>query len=317
VLRKPKVVWVTHWAPGGEPAFGSPWRCGTATYAEHILSRLVDDIDLMVLPIWTQPHTIVDLDFDILHLNFAEGAPKDTWMPYLVSSAVKKFLTLQDTMPEGNRTAFTDLFDVVVVNQKVEDQAPNFKYIPIGILEVPPVDRPDNILRIGTHGWPLPYKMIPEICRAAMEIEGSELLFLMSESAHVDVYQIRDQCDEMIQGRVPLTLDATWYSPEEVVRRLQTCSIGVFGCNTHKGGQASAVMSAVAAHIPVVVNDNWLFEDIKEHTYVANFNDPKELAATMRLAHEERGVFPQEFIEARSMDVVAKMLLEKYKEVLG
>jgi len=315
---KPKVVWITHWAPGGEPAFGSPWRCGTAAYAESVLSRLMDDIDLMVLPIWTQPHEIANTDFDVLHLNFAEGAPKDLWMPYLVSASVKKVLTLHDTMPEGNRSLFTDLFDAVIVNQRVEEQAPNFRYIPqFGIIEVPFVDRFDKTFRIGTHGWPLPYKMIPEICRAAVEIGDCELLFLMSESAHADVYQLCNSYSEILQGKVPLILVADWLPPEEVVRQLQTCSIGVFGCSVAKGGQSSSVMSAIAAHIPVVVNDNWLYADIRDYTYVADFNDPKKLAETMRLAHEERRIFPTEFIEERGADKIARRHLNVYKEVLG
>ena len=269
----------------------SPWqeRCGNVVYTENLVRGLSQfPVRITVVHSVSDPWEMDWGSYDVAVFNYISGMTMHTgWPQAFMGASTKRVLIHQGTTPGGNRSPFTDAFEAVVVHHKdVESEAPNFHYIPHGILEVPGDEPPPNELVIGSAGFPQPFKGLMEICRAADLISECRVLLVMPESRHADALGMAVACREILPQREKLEIIHGWLTDTEVGEVLRRASVCAFGHIEEAPGVSGCVRMGIAAKRPVIVPDLWHFKDIRDQAYLCDVSNPEELAGTLRQAHE-------------------------------
>lgn len=296
----------------------SPWqeRCGNAIYAENLVMGLQQfPVEVEVLPSTSDPQKVNWVDYDVFYFNYISGMSLNpTWLKVAPYIPCKKVLTHHCTDPAGNRSAFTDLFDAVVVHHKaVATEAPNFVHIPHGILEVPGEPPSPNGLVIGSAGFPQPFKGLVEICQAVALISEARVFFVMPESRWGDALAMAEACRAILGDR--FTAVHGWLPDVEVVELLGQTSVGVFDHVDWAPGVGGAVRLAIAAKVPVIVPNLWHFRDLREHVYLSDIHNPQALADAILLAHRERKDCWSVPIAEMGWSTAARMYYDLFMEV--
>ena len=267
----------------------SPWqeRCGNATYTENLVKGLSQfSVKTTVVPSACDPWGMEWDNYDVAVFNLIGGMTMHAgWPQAFVDAPAKKVLIHQGTAPQGNRSPFTDAFSAVVVHHKeVEGEAPNFRYIPHGILEVPRDEPPPDEMVIGSAGFPQPFKGLVEICQAADLISECRVLLVMPESRHANALAVAAACREVLP-REKLEIIHNWLADTEVVEVLKKTSVCVFDHIDGAPGTSGCVRMGIAAKRPVIVPDLWHFRDVRDQAYLCNVSNPGELAGVLIQAH--------------------------------
>ena len=296
-------------------------RCGNATYSENLVKGLLTYDPTLVVTVALSGYAPIPMSsdaYDLVHFNYVNGMSlHPDWLGAIPLSPCKKVLTLQETYPGGNRSAFTDAFDAVIVHHKeVVLEASNFKYIPHGIPEVPGDPPEPKDLVVGSAGFPQPFKGHVNICHAVSLIPEAKAYFVMPESRHADAIAVADACRSILGDRLTVVHD--WLPDVEVVKLLRAnASVFVTGHVDWSPGSRGCARLGIAAKLPVIVPDYWHFRDIRDHVYLQDVYGSQDLAAMILLAHQERKDCWTQLISEMSWTVTSRMYHSLYEEVLA
>ncbi len=313
--------------------------CGTRMYdeglKEHLGSIEIEKVSLFMPP----QYLLNEYEFDILHLNFAEGAPYAQWMPFLplIPKKVWTFHHMRRQLYDAGPTHpveaqdWFEQFDRIIVNQPLtgevfaptwnsspacltEAASGRFVYIPQPIPDLPTKSiKPGDKLRIASHGFPLAFKRLREVCQAAAIIPGCEVHFMCARSPHADVDAEEAAYHEILDKTgTSLIMDKEFLPMEEVVENFQRAHVGVFAALPDKGGQSSSILAAAAAGTPLVISDSWHFNVIKPYAMTADFLDKRLLAQAIVVAARLPASIPP-FVGGHSWEEVSRRHKEVYE----
>ena len=296
-------------------------RCGNVVYSQNLIEGLLTydpSVAVTVQPSGDAPVGFDCSPYDLIHFNYISCMTlHPDWLGVIPAATCKKVLTLQETYPSGNRSAFTDAFDAVVVHHKeVVPEASNFRYIPHGILEVSGMPPEPKGLVVGSAGFPQPFKGLVDICRAVDLIPNAKAYFVMPESRHADALAEAATCRSILGDRFTVVHD--WLSDTEVVWLLrENATVFVTGHVDWAPGASGCARLGIASKLPVIVPDLWHFRDIRDHVYLQDVFDPRALADKIQLAQQERRDCWSQLTSTMGWSVVSKMYYKVYKEVIG
>jgi len=190
-------------------------------------------------------------------------------------------------------------------------------------------------LKIGTAGFPFPWKCFEAVAYVAQKV-GVGFLAIIPESNKVDNLPeikryLKQVCPrtEFVQG---------WFTQDEVIRRLATCMATVFpygpiSLDTPFYGVSGAARFGLAARRPTIVSQCSMFQDLRNYKDEVYFvpppvNDPELLGPTLHIIEQAvRQVFsdeanscarlPKKILEDMNWTRCAKMYTDVYREVMN
>lgn len=260
--------------------------------------------------------------WDVLHVNYANGqlGCEDTVMHVLHRRNHKGVVTQHLSNEVNNYDTFISSFKKVVVHEKAPDGS---IFIPMG---VPEVDLSNELqvgtffMRIGTVGFPFPWKSLPEVA-AACKILGLACSIIAPETCHANTHAVEQQ----VKSQWHLVdYDKSWQPFDAVVKKLNQNAVNVFAYNTAgRGpyidvGTSSAVRMGLAARRPVVVTRTCRqFRDLLDYEDEIEFADshhPQHLAEAIQrvLANGKR---PNRILKDMSWTTVANQYKSLYQEI--
>ena len=293
--------------------------CGLSEYAANLIRHSKDvEFEVYQQNRWTYSD-LMKGNWDVLHVNYANGqlGCEDMVSTVLHCKNHRGIITQHLSNEVNNYNNFISSFKKLVVHEKVADGS---VFIPMGIPEVDVSDITSFDLRIGTVGFPFPWKSLPEVAAAA-KLLGIGCTVIAPDTAHANTHAM----ERAVKQQYPLTAYYTeWWPFNTVVRHLANCAVNVFAYNTAGRGMyidvgtSSAVRMGLATRRPVVVTRTCRqFRDLLDYEDEIEFADshhPQHLAEAIQrvLANGKR---PNRVLKDMSWYTVAEQYKTLYKEI--
>lgn len=285
-------------------------RCGIAEYAVNLVNSVPDVSFKIIARPWE--HALETIrSCDVVVVNHEPGLFQ--WMDHntikQMQFAGKRkpvILIMHTSNAVNNRSVFTSAFDKVVVHEKTPD---GFVHIPHGIVEqdVSLVIR--DVFRVGTVGFPFPWKgfsLVAEACK----VLGYPCRIIAPESRHWDTNGV--EC-HLRSFNPDVEYIKEWLSVKDTIIKLAECSVNVFAYQGGNAGISGAVRLGIAAQRSVVISRcrqfRDLYEDYNSQFYVAENLTVDGLAHQISLAVASR-IVPRKVLEDQGWSKVGKMYSE-------
>ena len=295
-------------------ALATTWdeRCGIAEYAKNLFLYCPAYFKVIYT---LNEGAISDLarGTDILCFNYEPGL-----FPWLNEQTIRHFdchkkVLILHTSHEGyNRNIFTGSFDQVVVHERTLD---SFAHIPMGIPEYRPRHLPeDHFGRIGTFGFPFPWKNFPAVVSAVKSL-GLMSTVIAPESSHWDANHVKQYLMDLDPNVQVIT---QYLEQTRVIDILGRCEVNVFAYSGANAGISGAVRQGLASARPLVLTRCRMFRDLFDYEDEITFVDderPDTIAKGIETALANPQKVPNRVLTDMSWEVCGQKYLELFKSL--
>lgn len=243
-------------------------KCGIAEYARNLVAH-AKNTEFQVFgrdtidngnAILNLPNVLCGNDCCIMHFNYEPGLFYSIDVDVLTKlrgKGMRLVMTLHTSGAGNNRNGLTGSFDRVVVHEQTTE---GFEHVPMGL---PEVQLEEQVIenRIGTAGFPFPWKGFHQVAQAAKKLDMG-CLVVAPKSDHCDT----DVMEHFVRDAQPDTeYIKDWLLQEDVIRKLAKCKVNVFAYDGANSGISGAVRMGLAARRPLVVTRCRQFRDLYDY----------------------------------------------------
>jgi len=294
--------------------------CGIAGYARNLTKSLEGTdvrFDIISRDRWST-NGVLSSPCTVLHVNYEPGLFQ--WISLMDlqhwRAAGKRIIfTWHTSQEQGNATPMHPLIDKVVMHERTDETEANadkYVFIPHGV-EVYDEDPQTVEQKIGTAGFPFPWKGFTEVARVARML-GMGCLVIAPESPHYDTYVIK----AVVMAANPETDYRTqWITTREVARELSKCVVNVFAYHGANYGISGAARLGLTARRPLVLTRNRQFRDLFDYEDEIGFSpspDPQDLARAVT-ATLNAGKMPGKLLYDMAWETVGLRYADLYHEL--
>lgn len=295
-------------------------KCGITQYGHHMKQYIRDeDIKMEVVPQSLAEAASQAARFDIMVMNesgFTMSNFNKAAVDHIKSKA-KLVLILHASNPDNNENDFTKMFDAVVHHELTAKD--NYIKLPQGC----PVNdirgiMPFNPFTVGTNGFPLNHKNIPQLARACRET-GMTLIGLLPDSHHASAGAMENN---IRQTECKYHMVKEWLTDDQMIEYLADCEMVCYPYWNSTPGPSAAAMIGISSGRPVIVSRCNQFKhlfDYEDQIYFIESDAPsmEQIAQTITQVRQDilKGTErkPDKLYEQMNWSNVAKEYVKLFK----
>lgn len=288
---------------------------GLAEYAKQLV-KSVPGVEFTIhgRPFATNDH----FPGDIVHLNHEEHL-MSVWTTAAAKQLKawgKKTVVTYHNSHNCCRSAFTDVWDRVVIHEKIGNE---FCYIPQGIPVWENTKGIEPQMKIGSAGFPVGHKGFVTMAQVAQDL-GVGFLAICPASQWGDAVGT-ERAIHSICPQAEVVTD--WLEAEQVIERLAECVATVY---LHKGnnqGISASVRLGLATGRPTVITRERQFHDLwegyEDELYVVDDTLPSiaQVRDMVAFALQDGKKKPKRILEDMNWNKCGQMYKDVYDELLA
>jgi len=290
-------------------------RCGVAVYGQHLMVAL-PEVKWTVIGHREWLGVLLD-EFDLVVVNYEPGL-FPALMPRRAFVKGQKTILIMHTSHAGdNHNWLTHQFNRVVVHEPTTE---GFDFIPMAtpapltndeLVETADMRRIGFSFKLGTVGFPFPWKGFDEVADAA-KMMGGHALVIAPKSEHKGADWLGNAERLRAKGAFVAT---KWMDERYVLKMLNCCDCIVFayhGCNP---GISGAVRLGLACGRPVVVTKCRMFRDLEAYADeigVAESPSAQDIYNAVEKMVTEEWKLPKRVLAETNWEVVGRKYLELF-----
>lgn len=249
-------------------------KCGNYLYAVELGNELSR---WYAVSMDSEPDWFLKDGFDVVIVNWhpARVTVTKQMVEKWKSKGKKVILILQNSFDTEMAIGEQDILnavDAVVAHEPMKLTGVRVEYIPHGIPIVTELRTPTEP-RIGTAGFPFPWKRFDVVAEAAKRF-GVKCRMIAPRHEFYDSKEFIEGIKGHLGGLAEVTEE--WLPVDEVVRRLSECTVNIFWYESKvvedQLGQSGSVRMGIAARRPIIISQHrklWTLFGYLDELYIA------------------------------------------------